>query len=232
MPNAISVLAVADRGSMYDPSAVFYMSKLATGPEAAGMVDIDAPPAANIAAVAKAKGCSPQDVTVVILDRPRHEELITEVRDGGRPDPPDHRRRRGRRDHGRPRGHRHRPDARHRRHAGGHHRRLRAEVPRRRHPGQARAARRRRTPPRARRRPRPGPRAHHRRPGLLGRRVLRRHRDHRRRAGRRACGTCAGARPLTRWSCAPARARSAASRASTSCGSCAPTPRSTSASPG
>ena len=59
---------------MYDPSAVFYMNKLATGPEAAGMVvDITAPVAANIAAVARAKACSPQDVTVVILDRPRHE---------------------------------------------------------------------------------------------------------------------------------------------------------------
>src|SRR6266852_3092495 len=83
MPNAISVLAVADRGSMYDPSAVFYMSKLATGPEAAGMVDLDAPPAANVAAVAKAKGCGPQDVTVVILDRPRHADLIAEVRASG-----------------------------------------------------------------------------------------------------------------------------------------------------
>jgi len=70
-PNAISVLAVANRGSMYDPSAVFYMSKLATGQAAADLVDITAPPAANIRAVAKAKGCGPQDVTVVILDRPR-----------------------------------------------------------------------------------------------------------------------------------------------------------------
>jgi fructose-1,6-bisphosphatase II len=68
---------------MYDPSAVFYMSKLATGPEAAGMVDLDAPPAANVLAVAKGKGCSPQDVTVVILDRPRHAELISEVRASG-----------------------------------------------------------------------------------------------------------------------------------------------------
>src|SRR6202050_1578395 len=83
MSNAISVLAVADRGSMYDPSAVFYMSKLATGPEAAGMVDIDAPPAANVLAVARGKGCSPQDVTVVILDRPRHADLIAEVRRTG-----------------------------------------------------------------------------------------------------------------------------------------------------
>ena len=57
MPNALSVLAVAGRGSMYDPSAVFYIDKLATGRQAAGIVDIDAPPAANVAAVAK--GCSP-----------------------------------------------------------------------------------------------------------------------------------------------------------------------------
>jgi fructose-1,6-bisphosphatase II len=83
MSNAISVLAVANRGSMYDPSAVFYMDKLATGPAAAEVVDITAPPAANIAAVAKAKGESPQDVTVVILDRPRHAELIAQVRETG-----------------------------------------------------------------------------------------------------------------------------------------------------
>src|ERR1041385_1118864 len=83
MPNAISVLAVANRGSMYDPSAVFYMDKLATGAAAAGVVDITAPPPANIAAVAKAKGCGPQDVTVIILDRPRHEELIAQVRETG-----------------------------------------------------------------------------------------------------------------------------------------------------
>jgi fructose-1,6-bisphosphatase II len=83
MPNAISVLAVAERGSMYDPSAVFYMSKLATGPAAADVVDITASPAANIAAVAKSKGCAPQDVTVIILDRPRHAELISQVRKAG-----------------------------------------------------------------------------------------------------------------------------------------------------
>ena len=83
MPNAISVLAVSARGSMYDPSAVYYMSKLVTGPEAASVVDLDAPPAANISAVARAKSCSPSDVTVVILDRPRHAELIREVREAG-----------------------------------------------------------------------------------------------------------------------------------------------------
>jgi fructose-1,6-bisphosphatase II len=83
MSNAISVLAVAPRGSMYDPSAVFYMDKLATGPEAADVVDLDAPPSRNIAAVAKAKGGTPHDVTVVILQRPRHEELIRAVRETG-----------------------------------------------------------------------------------------------------------------------------------------------------
>jgi fructose-1,6-bisphosphatase II len=83
MSNAIAVLAVAERGSMYDPSAVFYMSKLVTGPVAASVVDITAPAVVNVAAVAKAKGCSPQDVTVVILDRPRHADLIAEVREAG-----------------------------------------------------------------------------------------------------------------------------------------------------
>jgi fructose-1,6-bisphosphatase II len=83
MSNAIAVLAVSRRGSMYDPSAVFYMSKLVAGPEAAEVVDLEAPPAANIQAVALAKHCSPHDVTVVILDRERHSDLITQVRDAG-----------------------------------------------------------------------------------------------------------------------------------------------------
>jgi fructose-1,6-bisphosphatase II len=83
MPNAIAVMAVAERGTMYDPSAVFYMEKLVTGPEAADVVDITAPPAHNISAVAKAKGGSPEDVTVCILDRPRHEDLVKAVREAG-----------------------------------------------------------------------------------------------------------------------------------------------------
>lgn len=83
MPNALAVMAVADRHSMYDPSAVFYMDKLVTGPEAADVVDITAPVAHNIHAVAKAKGASPEDVTVCILDRPRHEDLVREVREAG-----------------------------------------------------------------------------------------------------------------------------------------------------
>ncbi|MGW4195649.1 class II fructose-bisphosphatase [Streptomyces sp. NPDC005004] len=83
MPNAIAVLAAAERGAMFDPSAVFYMDKLVTGPEAADFVDINAPVAVNIRRVAKAKGCSPEDVTVVVLDRPRHEELVKEIRETG-----------------------------------------------------------------------------------------------------------------------------------------------------
>ncbi|GAA3297158.1 class II fructose-bisphosphatase [Streptomyces cinereospinus] len=83
MPNAIAVLAAAERGSMFDPSAVFYMDKLVTGPEAADFVDIDAPVSVNIRRVAKAKRATPEDVTVVILDRPRHQRLIEEVRETG-----------------------------------------------------------------------------------------------------------------------------------------------------
>ncbi|GAA5084051.1 fructose-1,6-bisphosphatase II [Thermocatellispora tengchongensis] len=83
MNNAISVIAVSERGSMYDPSAVFYMEKLVTGPEAASAVDIEAPTAVNIAAVARAKGASPSDVTVVVLDRPRHEQIVKEIRETG-----------------------------------------------------------------------------------------------------------------------------------------------------
>src|SRR6187402_2877331 len=82
MPNAIAVMAVADRGAMYDPSAVFYMEKLATGP-AAAVVDITAPVAENIKRIAKAKKSSPGDVTVCILDRPRHGQLVQEVREAG-----------------------------------------------------------------------------------------------------------------------------------------------------
>jgi len=83
MNNAVSVLAVSPRGSMYDPSAVFYMEKLATGPEAADVVDIRLPIAENIARIAKAKGSAPDDVTVVILDRPRHEPMVDEIRETG-----------------------------------------------------------------------------------------------------------------------------------------------------
>ena len=83
MSNAVAVLAVSPRGSMYDPSAVFYMDKLAVGPEAAGVVDIRRPVAENIHQVAKVKGGKAEDVTVVLLDRPRHERLAEEIRATG-----------------------------------------------------------------------------------------------------------------------------------------------------
>ncbi|RJQ83682.1 class II fructose-bisphosphatase [Amycolatopsis panacis] len=83
MPNALAVLAVAERGAMFDPSAVFYMEKLAVGPDAAGKVDIAAPVGENIRRVAKAKNSSVSDVTVCVLDRPRHERLVKEIREAG-----------------------------------------------------------------------------------------------------------------------------------------------------
>jgi fructose-1,6-bisphosphatase II len=83
MTNAISVMAVAERGAMYDPSALFYMEKLVTGPAAADVVDIEAPVADNVQAVAKAKGMAPEDVTVMVLDRPRHDGLVREIREAG-----------------------------------------------------------------------------------------------------------------------------------------------------
>ncbi|NAZ74867.1 class II fructose-bisphosphatase [Kineococcus sp. T13] len=83
MPNAVAVLAVAERGTMYDPSAVFYMDKLAVGPEAADVVDIRLPVRENVRKLAKAKGRSVEDVTVCILDRPRHAQLAQEVREAG-----------------------------------------------------------------------------------------------------------------------------------------------------
>ena len=68
---------------MYDPSAVFYMDKLVTGPEAADVVDLRLPAAENIRLVAKAKHMRPEDVTVCMLDRPRHQGIIDEVRAAG-----------------------------------------------------------------------------------------------------------------------------------------------------
>ncbi|MBK5216078.1 MAG: class II fructose-bisphosphatase [Propionibacteriales bacterium] len=82
-PNAVSVLAVAPRGSMYDPSAVFYMEKLVAGPEAADVVDIRLPVAENISLVAKAKGVASSDITVCVLDRPRHQQIVDDIRATG-----------------------------------------------------------------------------------------------------------------------------------------------------
>jgi fructose-1,6-bisphosphatase II len=81
--NALSVIAVSERGTMFNPGPCVYMEKIAVGPEAAGSIDLAAPVAENLHAVAKAKGTSVREVTVVILDRERHTDLIAEVRATG-----------------------------------------------------------------------------------------------------------------------------------------------------
>ncbi len=82
-PNSIAVVAVAPRGTMFNPGPAFYMDKLVVGPEAAGRVDLEAPVAETLAIVAAAKGLDVDEVTVVILDRPRNEARIQAVRDAG-----------------------------------------------------------------------------------------------------------------------------------------------------
>lgn len=83
MNGAISVIALAPRGSMFDPRDSFYMNKIVTGPEAASVIDITASVAHNIAVVAKAKSMKVSDITVVVLNRPRHLGLIDEIRATG-----------------------------------------------------------------------------------------------------------------------------------------------------
>lgn len=81
--NALSVIAVGERGSMFDPGPSFYMDKIAVGPDAKGSIDLTASPTQNLGWVAKALRKSVRDLTVVILDRPRHDDLIAEVRSTG-----------------------------------------------------------------------------------------------------------------------------------------------------
>lgn len=81
--DAISVIAVSERGSIFDPGPSRYMEKIVVGPDAVGVVDIDRPPLDNLKAVARAKGENVRDITVVILDRPRHHDLIAEIRKSG-----------------------------------------------------------------------------------------------------------------------------------------------------
>ena len=83
LPNSIAVVAVAPRGTMFDPGPAFYMDKLVVGPEAAGRVDLEAPVAETLAIVAAAKGLDVDEVTVVILDRPRNQARIRAVREAG-----------------------------------------------------------------------------------------------------------------------------------------------------
>ena len=82
-PNAIAVIAVAERGTMFFPGAAVYMDKIACGPEAIDAVDIEAPVRENVERVARAKGKKPSEVTVVVLERDRHEGLIAELREIG-----------------------------------------------------------------------------------------------------------------------------------------------------
>src|SRR5918994_5456263 len=82
-PNAIAVIAVAERGTMFFPGAAVYMDKIAVGAEAADAISIDATPTENVQAVADAKGMDVADVTVVVLERDRHTDLIAELREAG-----------------------------------------------------------------------------------------------------------------------------------------------------
>jgi fructose-1,6-bisphosphatase II len=83
IPGAISVIAVAERGSMFFPGAALYMDKIAVGPEAAHAIDIERSPTENVHAVAAAKGMEVTDLTVVVLERDRHDDLIAELRESG-----------------------------------------------------------------------------------------------------------------------------------------------------
>jgi fructose-1,6-bisphosphatase II len=81
--NAIATVALAPRGTMFDPGPFLYMNKIAVGPQLKGVVDIEAPVKQNLQAIARASGKNVEDLTAVILDRPRHEALIAEVRQAG-----------------------------------------------------------------------------------------------------------------------------------------------------
>jgi len=81
--NSLATVALADRGSMFDPGPIVYMDKIAVGPEAKGSVDIEAPPTVNLRSVARAKGKDVRDLTVVVLERPRHDKLVSDIRRAG-----------------------------------------------------------------------------------------------------------------------------------------------------
>jgi fructose-1,6-bisphosphatase II len=83
IPGAISVIAVAERGSMFFPGAALYMEKIAVGPQAADAIDLNLSPTENVRAVAAAKGMKVSDLTVVVLERDRHDGLIAELRESG-----------------------------------------------------------------------------------------------------------------------------------------------------
>jgi fructose-1,6-bisphosphatase II len=82
-PNAIAVIAVAERGTMFYPGAAVYMEKIAVGPQGIDAIDINASPTENVNAVANAKGITPRQLSVVVLERDRHKQLIEELREAG-----------------------------------------------------------------------------------------------------------------------------------------------------
>jgi fructose-1,6-bisphosphatase II len=81
--NSIATVAIAPHGSMFDPGPFVYMNKIAVGPEARGKINIEAPITDNLRAIARAKGKSIEDLTTIILDRPRHDQMIAEIRKSG-----------------------------------------------------------------------------------------------------------------------------------------------------
>jgi len=82
-PGSIAVVAIAERDTMYNPGPIVYMEKIAVGPASKGVIDIDAPVAENLRRIAKAQGMTVENLTVVVLDRPRHEQLIQDIRTAG-----------------------------------------------------------------------------------------------------------------------------------------------------
>ena len=83
MPNALAVIALSERGSMFDPGPCVYMEKVAGGPQVADLLDLDRPMSETVRLVAQRKGTDVRDVMVVVLDRPRHQDVIDEIRDAG-----------------------------------------------------------------------------------------------------------------------------------------------------
>ena len=183
--NAISMIAAADRGAMLDASTVFYMDKLVTGSEGIGVVDIRRPIGENIRALAAAKGKPIGEMVVGVLDRPRHEQLIDDIRAAGAGTRLHARRRRRRRDQRRQLRGPNRHLRRNRRQPGGGRDGVCHQGARRVHPDPARAGQRRGAPARHRRRAALRPRLRGRRPRPRRQHLLRRDRRHRRHARER-----------------------------------------------
>ncbi|HAV77604.1 MAG TPA: fructose-bisphosphatase class II [Anaerolineae bacterium] len=81
--NSLATVAIAPKGTMFDPGPFVYMNKLAVGPESKGMIDIEKPLIDNLKAIAKAKRKDVEDLTTIILDRPRHNDIVAEIRKAG-----------------------------------------------------------------------------------------------------------------------------------------------------